>query len=327
MTTAAGKAKQYPLKVQWRRDNLAEWRDRRTSHRLEMDMEKMSDAFRLAARIPVLRAAIDWATQHDIEYVVDRMTRARGYYHSGTGVVAIALDTLMSRPHQMASTIVHEIRHAWQDYHGLIPTGGRSFSDYYVRVGLIEADAMAHGMLAKRQCELADNLRDAQHDLQMGDREAATRIDQLEKEQDDKTAQHEILRDEFRRWYDLIPEKNKSIAEIYGSAAMLEFGHAIGIPGITPEDYRHEYKPPPVPAREGGGITRYEDLLCLGKDFRGRHYFNKASREFIFRHALSPDHAGSFFSTRGGRDPLVDEMRRRTLSLTLREKQHVFINV
>ncbi len=126
------------------------------------------------------RAALDWAERHGIEFIVDHETLVGGYYCPGTGVVALGCTNpvvrgllagtdeaarLRALDRFMVEACVHEIRHAWQDYHGLlyhaqadaVPDSpvGRDL----VLQAVVEADAFAHGVLADREYGVITSLR------------------------------------------------------------------------------------------------------------------------------------------------------------------------
>ncbi len=298
----------------WDRGNLEEWRASLSPERRNADLKKLSHLFNLAAKVPELRDALEWAKDHGIDFIVDRQANAGGYYTIGTGVVAI-VDEPFQSDRRALGVLVHEIRHAWQDWYGMIPTTGKSFTDYYMRLSVIEADAMTHQYLAERQCAYAANIECVRNSPPSSQRDRRLAWFEQEFRGSDSTSQ---LWCDFTSWY-------SSRAKYYGSAAIKLFGHKLGVPGVPKPDIAAEYNPykdRPVPKIAGLDVTRHEELRRLGKGFRSKNYFNSASRDLLDRHILAPGRAATRYALFGraeaaSRPPLrlASEIRKRELLL------------
>ncbi|HEY8190970.1 MAG TPA: DUF6782 family putative metallopeptidase [Alphaproteobacteria bacterium] len=314
MKTASRPAKQLTKnrpRVRWDRGNLLEWLADLPKARRHEDHDRLSALFGHAAEIPVLKSALKWAESHNICFIVDHTTLAGGYYTPDTGVVAIALDCLYDRRYVLGA-LVHEIRHAWQDYYGFIPAGGKSFTDYYMRIALIEADATAHQNLAEWQFDIAENIRAQKRLINEWDTLCAQRgLTSLQAKMENTIYDRTKLWRDFKAWY-------RHTAKDYGENAQKLFGHALGIPGVQPVDYKFEYEPHPnnkEPQQEGINIARFEDIQKLSRSFNGHHYFNAASYDFLQRIALSPDRASVFYERTCLKNYELEEIRRRHLLL------------
>jgi hypothetical protein len=199
----------------------------------------------------------------------------------------------------------------------MIPTTGKSFTDYFIRLAVIEADAMAHQYEAEHQYGLIQNI-----DLWKARAPSPKRESTLEWNErwlkESLTTTHGLW-ENFTSWY-------SERANYYGDTALKLFGNMLGVPGVDKPDIHAEYEPyknRPVPKIEGIDVTRIESLRRLGKGFKGGNYFDHASRDVLYRRLLSPGRASTLFN--GGahlkrqkaypRPPLADEIRKRELLL------------
>jgi hypothetical protein len=284
-------------KVRWKR-HLDEWKAGLPAERLAEDEKRLKDIFALAAQVPLLAEALDWAQKHDIQFIIDRTGDPGGYYIVGTGVVALAQNRYWNN--SAVNTLVHEIRHAWQDYHQMIPTVGSSFQQYYTNISFIEADAMAHGNLAEEQYR------------------ASQRQQTLLINQD----QH--LSASFMAWY-----THTSRLKLYGEKAAEEFGSRLSVPGVTAPDHHLEYDPyacKPVPQVTGLDISSAEDLCRLGKGFNGGNYFPAIARDFLQKKVLSSSLALSFYgAANDNQRKLVTEIRKKQIRLKLEKGSDILI--
>jgi hypothetical protein len=293
--------------ARWDRGNLAEWRAGLSPQRRAADRKKLARIFNLAAQVPELRDALEWAKDHGIEFIVDRKAKAGGYYTVGTGVVAIVNNSFKDISFA-AGVMVHEIRHAWQDWYGMIPTTGKSFTDYFMRLSVIEADAMAHGLLTERQhgySRYRDHWEKSPPSPRR-DRELAWNERRLH----DNVGANQYLWSDFTWWY-------SQHANYYGDNAIKLFGSKLGVPGVQKPDLQQEYDPYKdrrVPKVPGIDVTRYEELRRLGKGFKCGNYFNNASRDLLDRQILVPGSAAAMYA---GNRPvaLANEIRKRELLL------------
>lgn len=320
--------------ARWDRAGLQEWRANLPKARLHEDHDDLSCLSRISARRPLLKNALKWAESHNIDFIVDHTTTAGGYYNCGTGVVAIAKSSLRDTGFAVG-VLVHEIRHAWQDYYGLIPSGGKRLADYFMRLALCEADATAHQKLAQEEHDIARSISKAQRDLIFFEKyDADSAVAQacrndllLARREMEKTTviAPDFLRKAFKGWY-------LTMAGLYKSKARRFFGFELGVPGVTLKDHRFEYEPKfsdKKPRKAGVDISSFESIQKLSRSFNGRHYFNTAEiREFILRTALSADMASSSFfrfSNEEKHSPEINEIRRRQLLLRHHRGRDVFI--
>jgi hypothetical protein len=275
----------------WDQSDFEAFRNRLPQRRLADDESRLNELFNYAASVPELKRALCWAKAHGVRFMVDHSTNAYGYYSWGTGIVAIAenLTGALWR-HTAVGTLVHEIRHAWQDYHGMLPTADAEFSASFIKTGLMEADASAHGDLARDQFCLRQNGQFA---------------GSLAKELADEEA---ALWKRFHDWY-------RSANPIsYGTQVMAFAAQRLGIKAAVPHDFRQEFRPKDC-FKPGPGIeyTRDEQLRRLGKGFDGRNYFNKADRRELYAEILSPSLAMQFFGHASRPSKLAQEVWRREL--------------
>ncbi len=141
----------YKPETHWDQTAFEELRATWSPERIAEDEERLKDIFKLAAEVPLLAEALDWAEEHGVKFFVDRTAAGiEGYYTPGTGVLGIT-EKGLAKPADAVLTLVHEIRHAWQEYNGFGPESAHGFSAYLITVGLKEADAEAFGQRAKDQ--------------------------------------------------------------------------------------------------------------------------------------------------------------------------------
>lgn len=134
-------------------ENVDSVLDRQPPMRRKKDAQKIRKVRSLMMKSPLGKELLKWADDHGIRIVIDRQTQAGGYYYPGYKIVALNgnLDNLT-----LTGTLAHEIRHAWQDSHGMIPSLTKdwhrlqSAGDYIAQIKLIEADAFAVGEAVKR---------------------------------------------------------------------------------------------------------------------------------------------------------------------------------
>jgi hypothetical protein len=299
--------------VQWRRDNLEAWRAAHSDWRREADRQWLAGVFNLAAQIPIVKDALDWAREHDIEFIVDRTTTVGGYYHPGSGVVALG-SRFFFEPRRVVSYLVHEIRHAWQDYHHLVPTGGTSFAGYFIREALIEADATAHEDMASRQYALAMNIFFLKKKIAEGAPEPKPdyykiKLAECEKALDASTSDAVAYWKSFSYWF-ASPRARK-----YGTAAVKRFARALDVPDVELEEFNFEYTPYETqdgPREEGVDASAMADLRRLGKTFDNLNYFNADKDKSLTLKFIVPSAAQRFY-TEERTSELAEEVRRRWL--------------
>lgn len=134
-------------------DNLWDQREFRkfwnslSPQRCAQDKKILRNLFKKAQKFPWLAKELEWAKKHGVKFFIDRSTSLSGYYTPNTGVIAIAYKKKGSR----LETLGHEIRHASQEYKGLLYTGFGVLKRMAIE-SLLEADATAAEKMAlKRQ--------------------------------------------------------------------------------------------------------------------------------------------------------------------------------
>ncbi len=299
----------------WDKTALNRFEDGLDAKRRREDRRALQHLFNEVAKSAEGRAALEWARTHNISYIVDRETDAYGYYWTRTGTVAIAAAVLTEETAAKAvSVFVHETRHAWQDYYGMLPTQGTSFADIYTKIALLEADAEAHGDYAMREYTLQVVI----DSLQPG-APAAKHYQQALDELPQRKA--EIIWDNVKGWY------GSWRAESYGRGAAHKIASNFGIPNIEPDDPFMEFKPykdGQLPPQNGLDFTRPEQLRRLGKSFSGKNYFDLADRHTLTG-MLSPGLAARFFDAAKAPIELVTEINRRQLRLKQHKKQQIIL--
>lgn len=107
----------------------------------------------------VARQAIAWARAHNLVFTIEpEQKNIAGQYSRGVVSLCLAKDSSNDyfNADRLTRTLVHEIRHAWQDYYGLLSLdrhgGDVRTTDQIIVNALYEADAMAVGDLAYKEC-------------------------------------------------------------------------------------------------------------------------------------------------------------------------------
>lgn len=301
----------------WDRTTFAFYRDKiANTLRVVEDRKRLRTLMRKAQRSPTAQSALAWAKAHGIEIIVDHTTNAGGYYNRATGVVAVSL-AVMQRPrghvdyYYDVEVLVHEIRHAWQDHHGMLPQHydykkadlGRSI----IQQALYEADAYAHGQMANMECAPAKE----RHYWR------AWRGDQglPHKQWDDP---HRFMRYAFKQWYAGNRATFYPSHQLKFQAAALKLTQRdhLGRPiAVKPPDYQTEMRPVIAPSNAGLDPWRREDIEKLGASFAGVNYLAGWRDDELWSRALSPSSAIAHFTDRGARvDPLALEVRKQQLS-------------
>jgi hypothetical protein len=308
--------------VQWKRDNLESWRASHSKERREEDCAQLAELFNYAAEVPVLKDALDWAREHDVEFIMDETTSAGGYYHMGSGVVALSKRSFRDKS-RIIGYLVHEIRHAWQDYYHMIPTAGKSFADYFKRLALVEADATAHQDLASLQFNTALDIA-RRRDWEQSDKVPARNAERLRLSEQ---RFEKLKRDPQRMWASFQGWYRSWKPQVYGETAVHGFGAALGVPGIAPKDHHFEYVPEAAePLEYGIDADSIEEVRPLGKTFNGVNYFDAADRNWVTREFLSAARANVFYSTQEeALSPLVREVILRQKLLSLHKGQDVLV--
>lgn len=116
------------------------------------DKAWLREVMAAAQASPVAQQALAWAAAHEVTITVYRNGPGTGQYR-GYGDVRLRRDAGVEIS-RAVSSLVHEIRHAWQEHHDLLLRDcALMLADRLTVNALYEADATAHGELARRQCE------------------------------------------------------------------------------------------------------------------------------------------------------------------------------
>lgn len=293
---------------QWQRDNLAPWRAARDEERMIWDEERILALRKAMGESKTAAAALAWADRCGIEVIVDHSVSAGGYYWPGTGVVAVAARQLQHDNFFAGAigVLTHEIRHAWQDYHGLIycPTDDEGAISPLGRdlaiEGLFEADADAHGKLAEAEYKYNRTrdrvlmLRGVQKKQPERGRAELLRVfeksarSELRACSDAKTA----LWTNFTKWY----RGGQAWSYLYGRHRRSEYAHALGLAGPA-KDHGFEYRRPHGCAlMSPPDFSQHAVLDQLGRSFAGVNYLQgTAQRDTVARFLLPPGAAERYF--------------------------------
>lgn len=209
--------------------------------RITEDAKTLKEIFNLAAHSPLMAEALEWAWQHDVKFFIDHQaTNIGGYYAEGTGVLAVT-ENMLKNPASAVNVITHEIRHAWQDYHGInapdfvIVADNPDFTRHFIRYALAEADGKAFGELAGRQYK-GTQLQDENSYLQEG----------------------------FLSWF-----SSNWTKRFYGDWASKFYGQYYGVyKGDLPVEHL-EFRSNVPPIGSGINIDNVKDVLRLGENFSG----------------------------------------------------------
>lgn len=254
-----------------------------------------------SAASPVARAAFDWAEKAGMKFFLDRtLQNAAGYYTIGTGVVGVAACyagvSALSIP-----ILVHEIRHGWQDKQGMIPTVVRSFAEYMTQIALMEADASAWQRASVRQERALGYIEEG---MTFSPPPLAL-----------------ILAEEFAAWH-------KVHANFYGKTAVRNLGHKLGLPDVTPVNFKTEFQPyndkNKVPVIRGIPTALDAVIEKLGRGFDAAningfdaantdtpgYLSSRAMRTHLEQTLLVPRLAHRFFQATQKLPPLVKEVNK-----------------
>lgn len=145
----------------WHRPQYDTWQHRRSDEERALEQQQLQNLFSKAERSSTAMAALAWARAHDVVFAVidDPESKFAGYMLPGCGVVVIDARNINGKWGALydVGTLVHEIRHVWQDYYGLLThldgkaTARLGLRQNLLREALYEADADAHGRLARRE--------------------------------------------------------------------------------------------------------------------------------------------------------------------------------
>lgn len=284
LTAEFAKAAAKARPVKWDRAQLVALRDRRSVDVLANEKRLLRDVMGMAKRSPTARAALAWAQEHNIEFIIDYATTAGGYYTRQTGVVAISQAAAEGRLGMFygVEVLVHEIRHAWQDHHRMLPSiydyRGADLARVTIQQALYEADAYAHGKLASAQC--------------MG--EVGSPLN--------------YLRYHFREWY------AGSRADVYGNGQREYQGAQLHVANCKAPNHHVELKGSGLAeVRTGLDPWRREDIEKLGKSFADLNYLASWKNDYLWKRILSPESALRQFNDKGRAGRVAEAVRVRQL--------------
>ena len=245
-------------------DRIAAMAPLQMAQRMATDMRDeaaLEAVIAMTMQSPTGQRALNWAIANNIKVRLGgRDLAVLGTYSPASGGVELNLgrEPLTDRTHLLMAvdTLVHEIRHAWQDTHGLLPYM-RGENIHYGRLdyalmqnALCEADAHVYGMTAVAEIELGgDVARTLPLSLRLEGMQAF-----------------------FFDWFE-------NRAQIYGE--QLRKNHSHSMTGRTANP----------PAEPPSGINPYDraQLHTLGRDFSGNaNYIDGINRDVLMRKILNP---------------------------------------
>lgn len=288
----------------WDQSTFHQFQAQRLPDMVAEDARKLRNIFQESSS-PTFQKMVAWALENDVVFFIDhRLQRAGAYYTMGTGAVGLNA-TYADSPMQAAPLIGHEIRHAWQDKNGFIPTVGRDFAEYFMQISLMEADAFAYERLIEEEEAAYWGMGDdfgvsiENEDIHLGD-------DIFE---DPAKNPQKVLQDAFTKW-------TGRRGQLYGDTAARYFGTQLGIPGITSTDFRmsfQPYKDTDKPRIRGIDVKDVEKALAAGKGFDGGDNYldNPAMRDYLENKLLKPGLAQKFYRASRNLPPLVKEVNKR----------------
>lgn len=254
---------------------------------------------------PTFQKMVAWALENDVVFFIDHtLKRAGAYYTMGTGAVGLNA-SYADNPMQAAPLIGHEIRHAWQDKNGFIPTVGRDFAEYFMQISLMEADAFAFERLIEEEEAAYWGMGDDfgvtidNEDIDLG---AGVFEDPAKNPQ-------KVLQEAFTKW-------TGRRGQLYGDTAARYFGTQLGIPGITPTDFRMSFQPyrdSDKPVIHGIDVRDVEKALKAGKGFGSDDNYldTPEMRAYLENKLLKPGLAQKFYRASNNLPPLVKEVNKR----------------
>lgn len=257
----------------WDQTSFNAWQDTLSAERKAADQKTLTAVFNKAAKSPTAKAAIEWAQSHGVQFFIDHTCEnVAGYYKQGTGAVGIAKffeeGATGLNENKFIATIAHEIRHAWQDYHGLLQgIEKQDFLTCFMLLSIMEADATA--FQNKSEHETFSIL--------------------MEKVTGTKNADYNQV-EHFAGWY-------ASFAPHYGAHLAKQYAREIGIEKAeAPSDSHFEFEPDISPVGDQAAISVQDSLRMIGKDFLGNEWLNAVDLETLSKKIFNPSAAAKFYS-------------------------------
>lgn len=235
---------------------------------------------------PTAQRALRWAALNDLKIsFADLPDRVLGTYSYITGAIALSSSCRDGMTNKGLATLVHEIRHAWQDQRGLLPhTDGSHYRlgrlEYLqAQLALCEADAGAFGEVTESELRIG---RDKAFAL-------ADSADRLE------AFQHY-----FKLWFHESSGLYGRVLRDHHAQSLAATASDAGLPTMT-------------------GINPYDHAqrINLGRDFSGnRNYIAGMDQDYFVKFALAPqqllrDHDTRFAVTPKGSDIRKAQMTNR----------------
>lgn len=285
--------------VTWDTEAFDAFQAARGADMVDIDEKRLQRIFNEAVS-PTFHQALDWARENGVRFFIDPTLKDAGaYYVMGTGVVGLNA-RYASSPMQAAPLLTHEIRHAWQDKQGFIPTVGRHFAEYFMQISLIEADATAYEKLAQHE----EYVLWDQDGYDSGMKQPPIQ-------------QGRTLRSGFSSW-------TKNRGSLYGETAARHFGTLLGIKGIKPRDFGisfKAYEEKDKPVIKGIDVSNVAAALATGVAFDGKtNYLDTPEmRDYLAQKMLKPALAQKFYAASRNVPPLVKEVNKR---LRQQQQQH-----
>lgn len=289
------------VEVRYDQADFRAFQDRLDADRVAADNRSLRAIFDMADKNKTFAKALHWAQSHDVKFMVDHSCQGiGGYYVLTDGVVAASQNSMMNK-YSAVEMLTHEIRHAWQDYYGFIPSTARNVSEYFIKLALAEADAHAH------QCVAAEEIRlDSYRNRNLEGME--DHLNALEQE----TQNGESLRRHFENWYAVGEGKTM----FYGNAVSKRMGEDLGLADTAAIDNHTEFKSNKGAGKKGIEIATLSQVRAIGKSFNGVNYLNKMSNDTLLRKMLSPALAMTFFgAANSDQKKLMTDVRRAHLKL------------
>ena len=269
----------------WQRPQVRAWLATVSDERMAADQAEIEKVLERAKRSPTAMRAIEWAKAHNIGIILDRQAQGAGaYYLPGAGVAAILPAYLGSKDYFDVVSLVHEIRHAWQDLHGLLPSwkqdrfmaGGNVVSSI-LQSAVLEADAHAHDRAVLREC--------------MG---GTTSVDNL--------------RADFANWY-------ATKGRFYTHLERDKHAAVLGVGTASYPDFNIEVQPQETVLRRVGVLAdRGEDIVRLGKSFSGQNYLAGWFSDAVERNLHAPDRVLRAFNGAAPRDGVIEAVLKKQIA-------------
>jgi hypothetical protein len=305
-------SEKYKPETSWDQTAFEKLKATWTPERIAEDDATLKNIFALAADCPLLAEALDWANTHGIKFFIDHQAvNIGGYYTMGTGVMAVVPKTSLS----MEEVMVHEIRHAWQDYHGLVSWDDNTahdgcFNDFFINNALIEADAKGYGLLAASQARAARRTKE----IKAAGLAIPESLSHYQEELLDENAQ---LGKGFLSWF-----RSDFQPAAYGDFFSKFYGQKWGLyTGALPErNMEFDLDPPHL---RGMDINNIQDVLRLGFNFSGtKNYLAALQPDILPKKILRPSLADTFWGKANmTQRKLTGELRKAHLKKKLAGKK------